>query len=288
MGSLTRSPESWIGYGVSLGLHLLALLILAVWMLAPHWGAASLSIDSTLSDLDDGGFLDGADFESPEISPGNEKQEPAGDLNENPLNALSLAAASSNSGSKVLAGMSGNVADQLIGQGGGGGGGAKFFGAEGRGNSFVFIVDASGSMEGRRFKRAIKELNAAIARLAADQTFYVIFYNDVALPMCWPKRDEKLVAATSENRTRVTRWIHTIEPVGGTMPEEAFAIALKLHPDVIFFLTDGEIPLETREDVKRANNGRACIHTIALGIEEGAEILKGIAEDNRGRHRFVN
>ncbi len=283
IGSLTRSPESWIGYGVSLALHLVALLILAAWMLAPHWSGASLSIDAALSEADDSALMEGADFEVPVIVPADEKQDPASDPNTDPLDALSLAAAANKSARASLADSGGQVADQMIGQGGG----ANFFGAEGRGSSFVFIVDASGSMEGNRFKRAIKELNAAVARLSAGQSFFVIFYNDVALPMCWPKQEDKLVAATSENRTRIAKWTRTMEPVGGTMPEEAFAIALKLNPDVIFFLTDGEIPPETREEVRNANAGRVSIHTIALGIEKGAEILKGIAEDNHGRYRFV-
>ena len=73
---------------------------------------------------------------------------------------------------------------------------------------------------------------------------------------------------------------------GGTEPQNAVAISLGLKPDVMFFLSDGEIPLNTRDIVQQANRGTA-IHTIAFGSNAGGQILEQIATDTGGTHRFI-
>jgi hypothetical protein len=40
----------------------------------------------------------------------------------------------------------------------------------------------------------------------------------------------------------VVKWIKTLKPDNDTAPEEALERALKLQPQVIYLLTDGEIP----------------------------------------------
>lgn len=58
------------------------------------------------------------------------------------------------------------------------------------------------------------------------------------------------------------------------------------EPDVMFLLSDGEIPLNTRNIVQQANRGTA-IHTIAFGSNAGGHILKQIATDTGGTQRFI-
>ncbi len=88
-------------------------------------------------------------------------------------------------------------------------------------------------------------------------------------------------------RKRASRWIKNQRASGGTRPEEAVRIALALKPDVIYLLTDGEIPAETREVAHDFNLYDSVIHTIAFQTRSGEAILKGIAKDNHGRYRFV-
>ena len=60
---------------------------------------------------------------------------------------------------------------------------AEFFGIGGYGQSFVYVVDCSDSMnEGGKFERAIYELLQSIEQLSGDQRYFVIFYNDDAYP----------------------------------------------------------------------------------------------------------
>ena len=85
--------------------------------------------------------------------------------------------------------------------------GHSFFGLEATGDRVVFVVDISGSMNGRRFFRARNELRQLIESLRENQQFFVIFFNDSALPM----PTEKLLPATPENVSRTVDWLKYIE-----------------------------------------------------------------------------
>ena len=60
-----------------------------------------------------------------------------------------------------------------------------------------------------------------------------------------------------------------------------------MEPDVIFFLTDGEIPEETPDVVRRANRRGTVIHTTAFENEGDEGILRKIAEENGGTFRII-
>jgi hypothetical protein len=98
----------------------------------------------------------------------------------------------------------------------------------------------------------------------------------------------ELMSATPANRAKVVKWIKKLQPDADTAPEDALERALKLKPQVIYFLTDGEIPDTTRDTVKEFNHDhKTVIHTIAFGTEEGADMLRAIARDNGGKYHFV-
>ena len=71
--------------------------------------------------------------------------------------------------------------------------------------------------------------------------------------------------------------------------EQVFSI--EERPDVIFFLTDGEIPRaeETLETVTLLNSRgrRVVINTIAFGDPASQELLREIARRSGGIYRFV-
>ena len=68
--------------------------------------------------------------------------------------------------------------------------------------------------------------------------------------------------------------------------------ALEPRPDVIFFLTDGEIPRseETLAAVTLLNSRgrRVVINTIAFGDPASQELLREIARRSGGIYRFVS
>ncbi len=164
---------------------------------------------------------------------------------------------------------------------------AEFFGIGGYGQTFVYVVDCSGSMSERdKFERAIYELLQSIEQLASDQRYFVIFYSDAAYPM---DADEP-VLATEDEFARTRRWVSHVEPQGGTNPLPALSFALSLRPDAIYFLSDGKFDPVTLQEVRSQNrpkSKRIPIHAIAFMERATEGLMRTIARNSGGEYRFV-
>jgi hypothetical protein len=93
--------------------------------------------------------------------------------------------------------------------------------------------------------------------------------------------------ATQRNKEDVRIWLNSISANGGTEPQLSIHEALKLEPEVLFFLTDGIIPAATRETARESNISKTVIHTTCIGSLENT-ILQLIANDHGGRFRSVS
>ena len=169
---------------------------------------------------------------------------------------------------------------------------ASFFGAEADGNKFVFVIDSSGSMRGTRWQALCTELIRALQSLSPDQEFFVISFDAFAHPMFGtaPPKGEFLTA-TSKNVRRVQNWIRSIEHGRNTFPASAVGMAMRLKPDAIFLLSDGEIADNTIEDLEKwnqvldndgYNKTLVPIHTVLLHSQVGYATLERIAKENSG------
>jgi hypothetical protein len=177
------------------------------------------------------------------------------------------------------------------GEGTGGSAAAEFFGIGGYGQTFVYVVDASDSMnENGKFDRARYELLHSIEQLASDQKFFVIFYNDGAYPM----DAEEPVLATEDALSKVADWVNHVEANNGTNPLPALLHALSMRPDAIYFLSDGQFDPVTiqilrarNKPSKRIGHRQIPIHTVAFVDYLTIGIMRTIARDSGGEHRFV-
>jgi len=155
------------------------------------------------------------------------------------------------------------------------------------GEKFVFIVDASGSMHGKRFQRARRELIYTLRRLGSGHRFYVLFFNEYDFPQFHPNRTRDFLPATPENIAKVETWATAFKPAGDTHPMSAFRKALELRPDAIFFLSDGAFEVRTLDLIKQFNKNRTVINTIGLEDKSGEMLLEEIARRNAGKYQFV-
>lgn len=174
----------------------------------------------------------------------------------------------------------------------------QFCGVEGGGNHFVYLVDSSGSM-GEGFESARAELLASIDVLKADQRFYVVFFDADSdyMRLSDVNQDEsRSVYATTENKQKLRRWAMRISMDRGKAPYDPLRFALKLKPDVIFLLSDGEFPqgiedLLTEENKVTNLFGESypvsIVHTIGYHSKEGESRMRRIAEKNKGQYRYV-
>lgn len=174
---------------------------------------------------------------------------------------------------------------------------AEFFGIQASGRSFVFIVDSSSSMAGRRWKNAVHELRRSLEDLDDNQIFYVIFFDhrthlmfQGVVDKYLKSRSLKMLHATEENLVRVNKWLGRIDLGSQTRPRISFDYGFSLKPDAIFFLTDGEFSDGTYEylmGIAAQNSKVTPIHTVAFGNPIAGKTLERIADKFKGKYRFV-
>ncbi len=162
------------------------------------------------------------------------------------------------------------------GRGGGPLGGrarTSLYGIEADGYKFIYVFDRSGSMGGSGrntpLSSAKANLLASLESLGDTHQFQIIFYNEKPTMFALAGHPDRLVFGNSANRATAAQFVRGIVADGGTRHEEALWMALKLQPDVIFFLTDADQPELSPaqlEKIHRTNNGRCSINTIEFGL----------------------
>ncbi len=172
------------------------------------------------------------------------------------------------------------------------------FGVSGSGSRFVYVFDRSDSMNGsggRPLRAAKQELVRSLQSLGPRQEFQVIFYNDKPTPYQAPGEPLQLLRGEPEITERVVDYVDSVRAFGGTEHESALKMALRMSPDVIFFLTDARIPRLSGsvlfEIQRRAENSGTTIHAIEFGADPGeptVSFLKELAAMNGGQYQYVN
>ena len=191
-------------------------------------------------------------------------------------------------------------------------------------HSVVFIVDASGSMlsgePGKtRWDLAIRELQTSIEKLSFGHLFNVYFARVLPGPNPFYLRwKEATVIANPANKEDCLKFIGQYDADmldmggkarsgqamfgAGTDIIQATTDALKSSPDVIFLLSDaqfGEL-VTTRHnpaDEIRSINRLHGVHIYTIwfkvkevpipGMPSAQQIMKRIADENRGRYKFI-
>lgn len=178
----------------------------------------------------------------------------------------------------------------------GGKGRTSLFGLPGEGYKFVYVFDRSGSMggEGRESLRAVKaELIKSLEHLDTVHQFQIIFYNERPVVFNPTGTPGRLAFATDENKQRAVRFLDSIAAVGGTEHDDALRQAIRLRPDVIFFLTDADEPKLTPGQLTKIRSLAAgtIINAIEFGTgpkAEGQSFLEDLAKQNGGGYVYID
>ncbi len=191
------------------------------------------------------------------------------------------------------------------GGGGGGGAGTKFFGVEGRGRRIAYIVDKSGSMGavvGEEIDpsrpHAAPASRIAVAKRELDRSFSALpDYAAVNIALFDTgfstfDDDGKYVRCRADALVKLREWLRTVPPGGGTDPVPAFQFILSRaeRADLIYFMSDGEIPPNAAEEILRLNRRgpNTIIHCIAFGQAAATAPLRRIASETGGTFAVVN
>ncbi len=169
--------------------------------------------------------------------------------------------------------------------------GAAFFGSYASGNRFVYVVDSSRSMlDEDRWKYACNALMDSLNGLRPDQEFFVVCFDaETTLLFNTPLSKAAFIKPDDKVLQRVKRWMRGRGSKLGkaTMPAEALTVALRLNPDAIFLLSDGEIQDNSIQMLREINGfssqyRQIPIHTIHLFSAQGRQTLELLARENGG------
>jgi len=192
----------------------------------------------------------------------------------------------------ALASLSTNLESESAAAESGKPGEATFFGARAYGNRFVFIIDASTSMEGYRWNRALGELLKSIGRLAEGTEFFIIAFHFEPVPIDFSRAVTKsYLVKGNASVVQCRRWLRSLTLAPQTMPASSLELAIAFQPDAIFLLSDGELRdnslallrLENQKDGKPI----IPINTIHLFSDDGKETLETLAKENGGSFTAV-
>lgn len=174
----------------------------------------------------------------------------------------------------------------------------NLFGVSGSGSRFVYVFDRSDSMNGyggKPLRAAKAELLRSLRTLSERQRFQLIFYNDKPKPFKVSGLPLQLLRGEPSMLDRAGRYVDAIAAFGGTEHDTALKMALRMGPDVIFFLTDARIPRLSQTELltirRRAEESATTIHAIEFGTEPIAPVdsfLRDLAAQNGGQYQYIN
>ena len=147
----------------------------------------------------------------------------------------------------------------------------------------VFVIDASGSMQGRPLEQAKEAVVTALDRLGGDDTFQIIRFSEGA-----SRFGAAPVRATPANLTRARAYLADLRSGGGTYMVEGVKAALDFPHDpsrlrFVSFMTDGYIGNES--DILRAIHSRigaSRIFSFGVGSSVNRYLLERMAKTGRG------
>ncbi len=169
----------------------------------------------------------------------------------------------------------------------------EYFGVQGTGTKFVYLVDRSASMDGAPLAAAKAQMVESLQSLDDVHQFQIIFFNASAQPFTIDGR-QRIAFATDQNKRMAERQLRGVTAYSSTDRLNALVAALRLGPDVIFFLTDVDSPMTEEELRKIASENRrynATICTIEFGRGPDPQrynFLKALADRTGGQYGYVN
>jgi Ca-activated chloride channel family protein len=152
----------------------------------------------------------------------------------------------------------------------------------------VFVLDSSGSMNGRPIAEAKQAIDRALRQLGPDDTFQMITFS-----MSASQLGAKPVPATPENVKRGLAYVNQLEGEGGTMMIEGIKAALEFPHDpdrlrFVCFLTDGYIGNEAEILAAiQARLGATRIFSFGIGSSVNRYLMEHMAKVGRGAVAYL-
>ncbi|MDP7276983.1 MAG: VIT domain-containing protein [Planctomycetaceae bacterium] len=157
----------------------------------------------------------------------------------------------------------------------------------------VFVVDRSGSMNGKKIEQARQALRFLIKRLQPGDTFNIVAY-DTTVDSFRPE----LQRVNDKTRKAALGFVDGLYAGGSTNIDDALQTAMAMladttRPNYVLFLTDGLPTVGERNEmkiaahVKQANKVAARLYSFGVGFDVNSRLLDRLSRDHRGQSVYV-
>jgi len=159
--------------------------------------------------------------------------------------------------------------------------------------SVVFVVDRSGSMNGKKIEQARGALKYFLNRLKKKDTFNIVAY-DSSVESFRPE----LQRADEQTIQEALGFAEGIYAGGSTNIDSALKTSLGMlkarnQPSYVMFLTDGLPTVGTRDEkqiasgARQANQVAARLFNFGVGFDVNSRLLDRLSHDHRGQSVYV-
>lgn len=148
--------------------------------------------------------------------------------------------------------------------------------------------------EGRESLKAVKaELLKSLKHLDSVHQFQIVFYNERVAVFNPAGAPGRLAFATDENKESAAHFLDSISADGGTDHELALKTAIRMHPDVIYFLSDADDPKLTAKQLAKIRDLAAgtiinCVEFGPGAKPEETTFLETLAKQNGGGYVYID
>ena len=167
----------------------------------------------------------------------------------------------------------------------------------------VFVIDISGSMEGRKIEQTREAMFTILSQLRSDDSFNIVLFNGGTV-----KWRSSTTLATSDNIQAGKTFVNQrVKAGGGTNINAALLLAIELLGDtarkqnspfsdnlpMVLFLTDGEPTVgerntkQIRANIRKANELKASIFSLGFGFRLNQDFLTALSAENGGTSRRI-
>lgn len=307
---LANRPPGWAAWSVSLTIHVGLLALLLHSLRPPSAGGAveqpTREVGIALKRMTEAGLQFEDQDDQPPTPVQSPSQTPAADPrlaalpspSEFPSNTAALPSLPALGPSALTPAEAGDVGQMTAGGAPSKSLGNKatvsLFGISGTGTRFVYVFDRSISMAGPPLRVAKQQLIASLESLDSVHQFQIVFFNHE--PQAWDLTggQNRIAFASDTNKRLAEKFIRNVSATGGTFRRTALQLALRIRPDVIFFLTDTDDPMaadDLADAIGRARRDTISINTIEYGNGESSadgNFLVQLARETGGNYVYVD
>ncbi len=159
---------------------------------------------------------------------------------------------------------------------------------------FMYVIDTSGSMRGKRLVQAKNALKYCLNNLTEKDRFAMINFASTV-----NKYSNSMQAATSANLEAARKWVDDLEATGGTFIDGALQDALAMRTSdegrtfTMIFFTDGQPtwgernPAKIVENFKKKNSGNTRVFSFGVGDDVNTVLLDSLADSTRAVSSYV-